>query len=62
MDYVLSTKPRQCAQDITAATYNVCDSLKPSGKYMYHLLYQSVTLFLYVCVLYDSQCKQRLFP
>jgi hypothetical protein len=38
--------------------------LKPSGNYMSHLLYQSISLhFLFsLCVSYDSQYKQRLFP
>jgi endoribonuclease Dicer len=40
--------------------------LKPSGYYMYHLLYHTKTLHsthtVYLCVLYGSHNKQRLFP
>jgi hypothetical protein len=38
------------------------NSLRPSGKYMSHLLQQSITLVLYLWVLYYSQCKWRLYP
>jgi hypothetical protein len=38
----------------------------PSGNYMYHPLWQSVILHfahrVYLCVSYDSQNKQLLFP
>jgi hypothetical protein len=35
-------------------------SLNTNGNYTSHLLQQAVTLYL--CVSYDSHCKQRLFP
>jgi hypothetical protein len=41
-------------------------SLKPSGYYMYNLLYHTKTLHsahtVYLCVPYGSHNKQRLFP
>jgi hypothetical protein len=36
--------------------------LKPSGNYMYHSIALHLVHIMYLCVSYDSQCKQRLFP
>jgi hypothetical protein len=40
--------------------------LKPSGNYLYRLLYNSIILhfahIVYLWVSYDYQNKQRLFP
>jgi hypothetical protein len=36
--------------------------LNMSGDYIYHVLYQLVTLHFYLWVLYGSQCKEHLFP
>jgi hypothetical protein len=36
--------------------------LKPSGKYMPHLLKQSIILHLFIYVSYNSHCKQGLLP
>jgi hypothetical protein len=56
------TSPVLCLQIVYETFYmEYINPLKPSGNYMYHLLYQSVTLCLYWWVLYDSWCKQRLF-
>jgi hypothetical protein len=46
--------------------HNITNPLKPSGHYMYHLLWHTKILHsahrVYLCVSYGSHNKQRLFP
>jgi hypothetical protein len=50
-------------KDIEALGYiNGINPLKPIRNYMYHLLYQSMTLHSVLRVLCDSTRKQGLFP
>jgi hypothetical protein len=52
-----STESRQISSFHNFLPFN---RLQTSGKYMYHLFLQSVSLHV-VLVLYDSPCKRRLF-
>jgi hypothetical protein len=47
------------------STERFINSFKPSGKYMYHLIYTDEVLHVShavrICLLYHSKTKQRLF-